>query len=1259
MDPSNKPNSEALAGVGPGAGDDEDDVKSTTSRGSAMSRVSCVSDTSSVKLRAARVKEELVNKKREQFLQEQRLRREQFKLQQEQFELNERIELLKIDHDKENAKVEATMWQEQVNEERAEVGFPPLPNKDLDNVQITERWFSTRGESNHQGNVPNVQKDNVYVKGNEHVSTGVVGEGTTTIHKPGNEGVGLSRGYNGNHQVNSQAQEQKPFIPNPFQTPVNNMYNHSMMAMALSLPKPDMPTFSGNPIDYWNFVNSFEVNIADRIHDSRLKVSYLIQFTSDKAREAIENCVLLDPDTGYSRARIILQDQFGRNYIVARAHLKKVINRSPLRTTDSQGLWDLARDMRRCQMTTSQMGYSADMSTTDTLLKIQHLLPVHIQSKWASRAHSLMEQSVMPNFSHLTDFIEESAKVASNVFGKSVGRPAVQDKKASAGKPRPKVSTFNTTTSKSEKPKDSSSCPCCSEKHELDKCRKFKGQSVDERFAFVKSKGLCFNCLKGSHMAKGCTANPKCSKDGCKKRHHTLLHMEWSTKGKDKGQETGKQTGAGQGSDLDNQADTNAVGGQKEVCLRVLPVKVRGNGREVTTWALLDHGSDVSLCEHRLADDLRIQGKETNFRLTTVNNTNTQRGGQEVSFSIQGIKDRDVIDMPRVWTVESLPTTHRSIPRQQDVDRWSHLKGIELPTAAKKDITLLIGSDTPEAFWVQEERRGKKKEPYAIRSPLGWTVMGPTGRRRKGAFDVNNISSMDDHLQEQVQRFWKLDYAPGDESERLGDSVEDRKARAMMEDIIRLMDGHYEMGLPWRQFPPSLPNNHRMAESRLRSLKRRLEKDDSLHQKYTETMTNYLSKGFAREVDEDPQEEGSIWYLPHHPVTHPFKPEKVRVVFDCAAKYQGISLNSHLLSGPDYTNKLVGVLLRFRQEEIALVADVEGMFHQVRVTPTHTDALRFLWWENGNTDTTPKTYKMQVHLFGATSSPSCAGFALQRTEEDNRQDFEPEVCQIVKDNFYVDDCLKSVRSTEEAIRLIPQLCSLLRKGGFRLTKWVSNDKEVLETVPPTERAASVVDLDLDHLPIERTLGVLWNMDSDMFSFKVSPKDVPATRRGILSATSSLYDPLGFVAPFTVNAKLLLQDLCAQGLGWDEKIKDQDLQRWRAWLAELPELTSVHIPICFKPSDFKDPVYDLHVFCDASERAYAACAYLRIEDSGRTHSALVMGKTRLCPLKKMTVPRLELSAAVLAVKLGRTIMEELRISTCSLRKAATIIITSIN
>ena len=178
-----------------------------------------------------------------------------------------------------------------------------------------------------------------------------------------------------------------------------------------------------------------------------------------------------------------------------------------------------------------------------------------------------------------------------------------------------------------------------------------------------------------------------------------------------------------------------------------------------------------------------------------------------------------------------------------------------------------------------------------------------------------------------------------------------------------------------------------------------------------------------------------MWYLPHHPVLHPLKPDKTRVVFDCSAKYRGISLNDKLLQGPDLTNSLVGVLTRFRQEHVAMMADIESMFHQVRVTPEHCDALRFLWWPEGDLNQQPKDYRMQVHLFGATSSPSCANFRLRRTAEDNEEKFSRDVIETVKQNFYVDDCLKSVKTEDTAIILADQLSKLLQKGGFRLTKW--------------------------------------------------------------------------------------------------------------------------------------------------------------------------------------------------------------------------------
>ena len=154
---------------------------------------------------------------------------------------------------------------------------------------------------------------------------------------------------------------------------------------------------------------------------------------------------------------------------------------------------------------------------------------------------------------------------------------------------------------------------------------------------------------------------------------------------------------------------------------------------------------------------------------------------------------------------------------------------------------------------------------------------------------------------------------------------------------------------------------------------------------------------------------------------------------------------------------------------------------------------------------------MEVHLFGATSSPACSNFALRKTAEDNIGEFDKEVVKTVRKNFYVDDCLKSVESSAQAINLAAQLQDLLSRGGFRLLKWFSNRPEVVETIPESERASSVLDLDLDkgRLPVERTLGLRWDMQKAMFIFDAALKSKPNTRRGILSLTSSIYDPLRF------------------------------------------------------------------------------------------------------------------------------------------------------
>eukprot|EP00795_Rhopilema_esculentum_P008763 gene8763-biopygen9751 len=437
------------------------------------------------------------------------------------------------------------------------------------------------------------------------------------------------------------------------------------------------------------------------------------------------------------------------------------------------------------------------------------------------------------------------------------------------------------------------------------------------------------------------------------------------------------------------------------------------------------------------------------------------------------------------------------------------------------------------------------------------------------------------------------------------------------------------------------------TEQRLGYLKRRLTRDPALRVRYTNFIDDLLVKGHARKIPDAKKgcRQDITWYLPHHNVVNPKKPEKTRVVFDCAAKFHGVSLNSNILQGPNLTNSLVGVLCRFRQERIALVADVESMYHQVCVDPKDTEALRFLWFPGGDLSKEPEEYQMVVHLFGGIWSACCANFALKRTALDNTSKFDPMVTRTVDKNFYVDGMLKSVRSTDEAIWMQRQLTELLSCGGFHLTKWSSSCRKVLDSIPQNERSKDLKHLNIqyDALPVERTLGLEWNIESDTFRFKINSKERPATRRGILSIISSIFDPLGFVAPFVLPAKRLLQASC-KDLEWDKEISGENLINWNQWLVQMPMLENFQMRRCIKVPEFGTCItQEIHHFSDASETGYGTVSYLRtVHQNGKIKTAFLFAKSRLAPLKRITIPRLELTAAALAVKIDTMLKNELEI-----------------
>ncbi|KAJ8375829.1 hypothetical protein SKAU_G00064090 [Synaphobranchus kaupii] len=504
------------------------------------------------------------------------------------------------------------------------------------------------------------------------------------------------------------------------------------------------------------------------------------------------------------------------------------------------------------------------------------------------------------------------------------------------------------------------------------------------------------------------------------------------------------------------------------------------------------------------------------------------------------------------------------------------------------DVGLLIGYNCPQALVPRQVVCGEENQPFAQRTDLGWSVVGYGNlcldygyaigvshqvivkQVMPGLQSSSNLTNEVHYvcrtqIKEVVLPADVIKVLESDFVERASEdshmSQEDLRFLSKMEKGIRLKDdGHYEMPLPFKKERPNLPDNQVCAIQRLRCLERKLRRNEQYHKDYKTFVNETITRGDAERVPEKDISKAPAWYIPHHGVYHPQKPGKIHVVFDCSARFKETSLNDHLLTGPGLTNSLVGVLCRFRRGPVAIMCDIERMFHQFHVKAEDQDYLRFMWWEDGDLEAQPSIYQMKVHLFGAASSPGCANYGLKHIAAEGRGDFSEDTIKFINKNFYIDDGLSSVASKGQAIQLVKEARELCSTGKLRLHKFISNSNEVLATIPKEECAEAAKDLDmaLGELHMERALGVQWCIASDEFQFRVVVKENPLTRRGVLSTVASVYDPLGFVAPFILLGKKILQQMCRDKLSWDDDLPDDLRPLWEFWLQDLQNLAGVKI-----------------------------------------------------------------------------------------------------
>ncbi|XP_057316774.1 uncharacterized protein LOC130657792 [Hydractinia symbiolongicarpus] len=771
--------------------------------------------------------------------------------------------------------------------------------------------------------------------------------------------------------------------------------------------------FDGSPNKWPEFVENFKFRVHLKVSfDDNTRMERLISVLDGEAKKT----VLSIGASGifYASALKALKRDFGNPVVASYFKLKNVLDLPQIPPRDRTSLRRYQQLLNSNNTWLISMGYKSAINSTENLAKAVARLPHHFRNQFYKFSKGKITSEIdfekwlswklLEQFNPIANLIadQEQNKIKN-------GKESKRDEKI--------VRTFATGAG-SER---STKCWICSENHFVFKCREFKSKPVADRRKFVLEKGLSFNCLSPSHKIKECKSKKRCREDKCEKRHHTLLHLGPPQQNENE--------------DTKNEPEARITRSRTTIdtYLQVIPVTVTHNNKSVTTNAILDSGSDSTLICEETARKLGLGGKEQPLRVSTILSNSQTFKSKIVLFNVHPINLKEEIRIEKAWVVPDLntPTKKRNITDLKE--KYVHLKDIDIPTLNDDRVTVLIGIDTPSLHIQHDYRVGKHNEPVAVKTQLGWILFG--GKNKNIFTNINRLENDTDDLTKAVERFWEIE-SYGTKPPLHPDLLtkDEKHALHILKSTTKMKDGHFEVGLLWKDKKPKLPYNRELAVKRLKSNERKLSKQSILAKNYRLQVKEYIALGHARKLSDFEKNQTSdiTNYIPHHGVVHPNKPGKVRVVFDAAAKYKGISLNDNLLPGPDLLNNLVSVLLTFRTYRYAIMADIEKMFHQVKVSRTEQDALRFVWREN--TSDNIDDFAMQVHLFGKVDSPCCANYALRQTSIDH----DREIVDAITKKFYMDDYLDSMKTVDEAVSIAKTVTEALKSCGFRLTKWLSN-----------------------------------------------------------------------------------------------------------------------------------------------------------------------------------------------------------------------------
>ncbi|XP_017482625.1 PREDICTED: uncharacterized protein LOC108371551 isoform X2 [Rhagoletis zephyria] len=759
----------------------------------------------------------------------------------------------------------------------------------------------------------------------------------------------------------------------------------------------------------------------------------------------------------------------------------------------------------------------------------------------------------------------------------------------------------------------------CNNRHFLFQCTKFKDLTIKEKWEKVRKNNLCSKCLKNGHSSKNCNGyNCRICNEG----HSTFLHKVSNEKGA-----VTKST-----------IKQGCENSEKCILLATAVVYIQdAKGKWIKGRALLDSGSQVNLMSKSFLKKLRLKGEA--IKSAAIEGVGKTRSKIEERVNIK-IKSRmHMSNFETNLDVLIAQELMSKLPAEEAIIKKIP-NNIELADPnfnVPKEVDILIGYELTYGDLFEGEKISlNENNLIAHKTKLGWVITGAAMINR-APYICSLASFSEPTIENQIKQFWEIEEDM--EKDKKFSKEEEDCQTIFTKTTTRKVDGKFGVNLPFKGDIEQLGNSEITAKRRFLAMEKKLEKNYEVKSQYHEFMKEYIKLN-QMEALATPNQLQFKCYLPHHYVLKPDSTStKLRVVFDASAKTTtNISLNNLLHTGPRLQDDLFDILMRFRKHKFVISADIEKMFRQIWVNEEHQNFQLIYWrWKPSEA---LKTYRLKTVTYGTASAPYLAVKCLQTAAEDNKDKF-PTASQCIQSDFYMDDLMTGCDNLTELKNMQQQIIHILNSYGFKLRKWCANHPSLLNEIPSEDRE---IKLDITSNKAEniKALGIAWNPAKDDISIKsYLETDYKITKRQILSDIAKLFDPLGLLSPVVVVAKLILQQIWKEKIDWDQAVTGETMRSWVHLRNQMKLLNEINLPRYALLPDAKE--IELHGYSDASMRAYGAVVYVKsVDKSGNIKINLLASKSKVASLKIQTLPRLELCAAVLLVKLMEKVSKALNL-----------------